>query len=157
MSDEDRIGLHNLEPPEGAKSAPKRVGRGTGSGSGKTSGRGHKGQKARSGTRIPAWFEGGQMPLYRRTPKRGFRPRNRVEYRIVNVGDLVGLEETEVTPELLRARGLIASGRRPVKILGDGEVERALTVRAHAFSAGARRKIEDAGGTAETIEPDADL
>ena len=146
--------LHELKPTT-KRDTKKRVGRG--GKRGKTSGKGHKGQKARSGTRIPPWFEGGQMPLYRRTPKRGFRPRNRVEYRLVNVGDLAGLEETEVTPELLRARGLIASGHRPVKVLGDGELDRALTVRAHAFSAGARRKIEDAGGTAETIERDADL
>lgn len=149
---EEKTGLHNLEPPPGSKPSPKRVGRGHGSGLGKTSGRGHKGQKARSGTAIPAWFEGGQMPLHRRTPKRGFRSRDRTEYRIVNLRDLGEIEESEVTPDLLRARGLIGSGRNPVKVLGDGDVERALTVRAHAFSDSARRKIEEAGGTVEVIE-----
>lgn len=149
---EEKTGLHNLEPPAGSKPSPKRVGRGHGSGLGKTSGRGHKGQKARSGAAIPAWFEGGQMPLHRRTPKRGFRSRDRTEYRIVNLRDLGEIEESEVTPDLLRARGLIGSGRNPVKVLGDGDVERALTVRAHAFSDSARRKIEEAGGTVEVIE-----
>ncbi len=149
---DEKTGLHNLQPPCGSKPSRKRVGRGRGSGLGKTSGRGHKGQKARSGSSIPAWFEGGQMPLHRRTPKRGFRSRDRTEYRIVNLRDLDDVEEAEITPELLRARGLIGSGRSPVKVLGDGEVERALTVRAHAFSDSARRKIEEAGGTVEVIE-----
>jgi large subunit ribosomal protein L15 len=153
MAREDQKGLHNLEPAEGSKTAPKRVGRGTGSGSGKTAGRGHKGQKSRTGSEIPPWFEGGQMPLHRRTPKRGFRPRNRVEYRVVNVRDLEELEETEVDPDVLRSRGVIASGRSPVKVLGDGELGRAVTVRAHAFSASAREKIEAAGGKVEVIEP----
>lgn len=151
MDREEKTGLHNLRPPPGSRSARKRVGRGPGSGRGKTSGRGHKGQKARTGGSIPPWFEGGQMPLHRRTPKRGFSPRGRTEYRIVNVGALAELEESEVDPEILRARGLIASGRQPVKVLGDGELPRALTVRAHAFSASARRRIEEAGGRAEVI------
>lgn len=149
---DERTGLHNLQPTDGARSARKRVGRGPGSGRGKTAGRGHKGQKSRSGTSIPAWFEGGQMPLHRRTPKRGFKSRNRTEYRIVNLRDLAGVEETQITPELLRARGLIPSGRRPVKVLGDGEIAAAVVVRAHAFSAAARRKIEAAGGTVEIID-----
>lgn len=153
MTDRDeKTGLHNLRPPAGSKPGRKRVGRGPGSGRGKTSGRGHKGQKARSGEKIPAWFEGGQMPLHRRVPKRGFSSRNRTEYRIVNLRDLAAVEEVEITPELLRSRGLIASGTRPVKVLGDGEIERAVTVRAHAFSASARRKIEEAGGSAEVVE-----
>lgn len=148
---EERTGLHNLEPPAGSRSASKRVGRGPGSGLGKTSGRGHKGQKSRSGASIPAWFEGGQMPLHRRTPKRGFTSRNRTEYRIVNLRELAEIEEPEITPESLRARGLIPSGRRPVKVLGDGEIDRAVTVHAHAFSGSARRKIEQAGGSVEIL------
>lgn len=151
MAEEKKVGLHNLEPAEGSKSARRRVGRGPGSGRGKTAGRGHKGQKSRTGSSIPAWFEGGQMPLYRRVPKRGFTSRNRVEYRIVNVGDLARVAEDVVDPEVLEARGLIGSGRAPVKVLGDGELERSLTVRAHAFSAGAREKIEAAGGKAELL------
>lgn len=151
MGSEKKTGLHNLRPPAGSRSARKRVGRGPGSGAGKTAGRGHKGQKARTGASIPPWFEGGQMPLHRRTPKRGFSARDRTEYRTVNVGALADLEERQVDPETLRARGLIASGREPVKVLGDGELSRALTVRAHAFSASARRKIEEAGGRAEVI------
>lgn len=150
--EKSKVGLHNLEPPEGSRAAPKRVGRGPGSGSGKTAGRGHKGQKARTGSSLPPWFEGGQMPLYRRVPKRGFTSRNRREYRIVNVGDLAVLQEDAVDPEVLVARGLIRASGGPVKVLGDGELERAVTVRAHAFSEAARQKIEEAGGKAERIE-----
>lgn len=153
MADEEkRLGLENLSPPEGSRQDPKRVGRGPGSGSGKTAGRGQKGQKARSGSQIPAWFEGGQMPLYRRVPKRGFHPHGRVETQVVNLRDLARLSVTELDPEGLHDRGLIESLDRPVKILGDGDVERAFVVRAHAFSASAREKIEEAGGTAEVIE-----
>ena len=152
MADSERVGLHNLEPMPGAKSARKRRGRGHGSGLGKTSGRGHKGQKSRSGASIPAWFEGGQMPLYRRTPKRGFTPLRRVEYRIINVRDLARLDETEITPEVLETYGLIGSGDAPVKVLGSGDIDRAVTIRAHAFSEKAREKIESAGGTAEQID-----
>lgn len=148
----EKTGFHSLRPPAGSRPSRKRVGRGPGSGHGKTSGRGHKGQGSRSGERIPPWFEGGQMPLHRRTPKRGFYSRNRIEYRIVNLGDLSDLDVSEITPDVLRAHGLIASGRRPVKVLGNGEVARALTLRAHAFSATARRKIEEAGGSVELIE-----
>ncbi|MFQ5679396.1 MAG: 50S ribosomal protein L15 [Gemmatimonadota bacterium] len=153
MARSGKTGLHNLRPPDGSTPPAKRVGRGPGSGLGKTAGRGHKGQGARSGESVPPWFEGGQMPLHRRTPKRGFHSRNRTEYRIVNLRDLAGLEVAEITPELLRSNGLIASGDLPVKVLGHGEVERALTVRAHAFSASARRKIEEAGGRVEVVEP----
>lgn len=139
--------LHDLSPAEGSHRDRKRVGRGEGSGLGKTAGRGQKGQKARSGGSVPAGFEGGQMPLHRRIPKRGFRPRNRVEYQVVNLFQLEGFKG-EITPETLAAAGLVSSTRHPVKVLGDGEVEGALNITAHAFSASARSKIEAAGGTA---------
>lgn len=139
--------LHDLSPIRGSHRDRKRVGRGPGSGTGKTAGRGEKGQKARSGGSVRPGFEGGQMPLHRRIPKRGFHNRNRVEYQVVNVGDLAGLDG-DVTPETLRAAGLIGSLRRPVKILGNGELEKKLQVTAHAFSGGARKKIEAAGGSA---------
>lgn len=139
--------LHDLSPTPGSHRDRKRVGRGPGSGTGKTAGRGEKGQKARSGGSIPAGFEGGQMPLHRRIPKRGFHSRNRVEYQVVNVRDLARVEG-DVTPETLRAAGLIGSLRRPVKVLGNGELEKKLQVTAHAFSESARKKIEAAGGSA---------
>lgn len=150
--DNEHLGLENLSPPEGAKHSSKRVGRGPGSGKGKTSGRGHKGQKARSGGQVPIWFEGGQMPLYRRLPKRGFRPPNRRENEIVNVGDLSGIEADEIGPDELVDAGLVDDPEGPIKVLGDGELERSITVRAHAFSGSAREKIEGAGGKAEVIE-----
>jgi large subunit ribosomal protein L15 len=143
--------LHDLSPVPGSHRPRKRIGRGEGSGTGKTSGRGQKGQKARSGGKIPAGFEGGQMPLHRRIPKRGFTNSFRVEYAVVNVGDLEDFQG-EVTPESLRERGLVGSGRAPVKILGDGELQASLTVTAHAFSASAREKIESAGGTATVLD-----
>ncbi len=152
MAERERIGLDNLSPGPGSRSARKRVGRGHGSGRGKTSGRGHKGQKSRSGASLPPWFEGGQMPLYRRTPKRGFTPPSRVDWSIVNLGDLSRVETAEVDPAVLRSHGLIRTLAMPVKILARGEVDRALTVRAHAFSAAARAKIEAAGGVAQLIE-----
>ncbi len=152
MAERERIGLDNLSPPRGSKSSAKRRGRGHGSGSGKTSGRGHKGQKSRSGASIPAWFEGGQMPLYRRTPKRGFKPHRRTEWHIVNLSELDRVEGSGIDPRALRASGVIRATDRPVKILGRGEVGRAVDVRAHAFSASAREKIEAAGGTARVIE-----
>jgi large subunit ribosomal protein L15 len=152
MAEEKRIGLNNLAPPKGSKSVSKRRGRGHGSGLGKTSGRGHKGQKSRSGSTSPAWFEGGQMPLYRRTPKRGFAPYRRKKWSIVNLADLERLSGTDVNPDTLFESGLIRSVRKPVKILGKGEVNRAVTVRAHAFSETAREKIEAVGGTAQVIE-----
>lgn len=151
MADEKRIGLDNLSPAPGSRSQRKRVGRGRGSGLGKTSGRGHKGQKSRSGASIPAWFEGGQMPLYRRVPKRGFKPINRREYQIVNVSGLADVAGTQFGPEELEAIGLIRSADKPVKILGKGSLGRAVTVRAHAFSGAAKEKIEADGGTAELI------
>ncbi|HEY8484497.1 MAG TPA: 50S ribosomal protein L15 [Longimicrobiales bacterium] len=145
--------LSNLRRPEGAHRARKRVGRGPGSGLGKTSGRGHKGHKARTGGQTRPWFEGGQMPLQRRVPKRGFRNPHRKEYEIVNLRDLARIEEDTITPELLHERRLVDLGKGlPVKILGDGEIDRRITVRAHAVSAGARAKIEAAGGTVELLE-----
>lgn len=142
--------LHDLSPAKGSKGKRKRLGRGQGSGYGKTAGRGHKGQKSRSGyTRRPG-FEGGQMPLIRRVPKRGFTNIFRIEYAVINVGELAE-QQGEVTPETLASAGLVRRGR-PLKILGDGEIDRAVTVKAHAFSATARRKIEAAGGTCEELD-----
>lgn len=146
--------LSELRRPKGARQARRRVGRGPGSGQGKTSGRGHKGHKARSGGSTPPWFEGGQMPLQRRVPKRGFTSPSPTLYEIVNVGELEPLVEATITPDVLDAHRLVDLGkRRPVKILGDGKLERSITVHAHAVSAGARAKIEAAGGTVELLEP----
>jgi large subunit ribosomal protein L15 len=145
--------LHDLAPAKGSKKARKRIGRGPGSGLGKTAGRGHKGQKSRSGYRRRLGFEGGQMPLVRRVPKRGFTNIFRTEYAVVNVEQLAALAEgsgTEVTPESLAAAGLVRRGR-PLKVLGDGEIAASLTVKAHAFSKSARQKIEAAGGTCEEL------
>jgi large subunit ribosomal protein L15 len=145
--------LSNLKPARGAKHAKKRVGRGQGSGNGKTAGRGHKGAKSRSGFKHKRGFEGGQMPLHRRVPKRGFHNLFREEYEIVNLDTLGERFEAgvEVTPDLLRERGLV--GRRgPVKVLARGELSKALTVRAHKFSGKAAEKIAAAGGRAETLE-----
>ncbi len=139
--------LHDLSPSKGSHRDRKRVGRGPGSGLGKTSGRGHKGQKARSGGGIPAGFEGGQMPLHRRIPKRGFTNPNRVEFQVVNLMELEDLKKGEVTPETLEAMGLVRSASKPIKILGEGDLKVALQVTAHAFSKSARAKIEAAGGT----------
>ena len=141
--------LHELGPKKGSRKTRKRVGRGPGSGTGKTAGRGHKGQRSRSGFSQRAGFEGGQMPLVRRLPKRGFTNIFRIEYSTVNVSQLSRVGD-EVSPETLLALGMVRSGR-PVKILGDGEVEKAHTVRAHKFSRTAREKIEKAGGTCEAL------
>lgn len=143
--------LHDLKPAPGSRRARKRVGRGPGSGHGKTSGRGHKGHKARSGGQTKRHFEGGQMPLHRRVPKRGFTRPERVAFQVVNVRDLEPLELAEVSPQLLRAHGLIGTLKRPVKILGDGSLSRALVVRAHAFSRSAAEKIGAAGGETVTV------
>jgi large subunit ribosomal protein L15 len=144
--------LSNLRRPDGANRAEKRLGRGPGSGTGKTSGKGHKGHKARTGGGTHPWFEGGQMPLQRRVPKRGFRNPFRVEHQIVNVSALQGLEETELSLEVLADHRLIDLGdRRPVKVLGNGEITRKVSVQAHAVSTAARSKIEAAGGTVELI------
>lgn len=141
--------LHDLSPAPGSKHARKRVGRGPGSGLGKTAGRGHKGGQSRAGYRVRPGFEGGQMPLVRRVPKRGFTNEFRVEYAVVNVGRLADLGAT-VGPELLAERGLVHAGR-PVKVLGHGDVTTAMTVSAHRFSKSAREKIEAAGGRCEEL------
>jgi large subunit ribosomal protein L15 len=145
--------LNNLRPPRGAKHSKKRIGRGQGSGQGKTAGRGHKGAKSRSGFKFKRGFEGGQMPLHRRVPKRGFHNPFRVEYEVVNLDTLASKFDAGavVTPDLLRERGLVASGSRPIKILARGEVGKALTVRAHKFSGKAAEKIQAAGGQTEAI------
>jgi large subunit ribosomal protein L15 len=143
--------LHDLQPAPGAKKRRMRKGRGIAAGKGKTAGRGTKGQNARAGGGVRPYFEGGQLPLVRRLPhKRGFRNRSRVEYAPVNVGHLAEFEQ-EVTPESLAQAGLIKKASLPVAILGGGEVDRALTVRAHRFSASARAKIEAAGGSVEIL------
>lgn len=146
------MGLENLKPPTGATHAKKRVGRGQGSGNGKTAGRGHKGAQSRSGFKFKRGFEGGQMPLHRRVPKRGFHNPFRVEYEVVNLDTLATLFEagTVVTPDLLLERGLV-SGRFPIKILARGDVDRPLTVRAHRFSGKAAEKIAGAGGSTESV------
>lgn len=146
--------LHDLSPAKGSKKDRKRVGRGPGSGLGKTSGRGEKGQKSRSGYSRRAGFEGGQMPLIRRVPKRGFTNIFRTSYSVVNVGDLAARTDLEgrLDPEALRAAGL-ARRNRPVKILAKGEIDRAVNVVAHKFSQAAKDKIEAAGGTCELLDP----
>jgi len=144
--------LHELKPAPGSTTAPKRLGRGTGSGLGKTSGKGHKGAKARSGGGKRAGFEGGQMPLVRRVPKRGFTNIFSIEYATINVERLDVFEDgTVVTPELLLQKGLIKKVRDGVKVLGSGEVTRKLTVKASKFTGSAKEKIEAAGGKAEVI------
>jgi large subunit ribosomal protein L15 len=144
--------LHDLKPAKGARKKNKRVGRGPGSGSGKTSGRGEKGQKSRSGYASKRGFEGGQMPLHRRIPKRGFHNMFRTTYRTVNVDRLNVFEAGSVlTPEALEAAGVLRKGSDPIKILGNGEITVALTVHAHRFTASAAKKIEAAGGKAEAI------
>jgi large subunit ribosomal protein L15 len=142
--------LHDLTPPAGSHRDRRRVGRGPGSGRGKTATRGEKGQKARSGGNVHPRFEGGQMPLIRRIPKRGFKSLDRVEYQVVNVRDLVRVEG-DVTPETLKAAGLIGSLRRPVKVLGQGDAPGKLKVSAHKFSKSAQDKIEAAGGSVSVI------
>ena len=139
--------LHTVTPAKGSKHSRKRVGRGPGSGLGKTAGKGHKGQKSRSGYAARAGFEGGQMPLIRTMPKRGFTNLFRTSYSVVNLHQLESFEG-EVTPETLVERGLVRSGAL-VKVLGDGELSRPLTVVAHKFSRSARAKIEAAGGSCQ--------
>ena len=142
--------LHDLSPADGSRRSRKRVGRGPGSGNGKTAGRGHKGQRSRSGFSRRPGFEGGQMPLTRRVPKRGFTSIFRTEYAVVNLDRLEGLG-AEITPELLVERGVARQGM-PVKILGGGEVGEAISVTAHKFSKSAREKIEKAGGRCEVVD-----
>jgi large subunit ribosomal protein L15 len=142
---------HELKPPEGAVRDRKRKGRGEGSGKGKTAGRGTKGTKARG--EVHQFFEGGQMPLIRRVPKlKGFTPPRRKHYGAVNVSELNRLEGSEIGPDDLRSAGLVHKRDKLIKVLGAGEIERAITVRAHSFSGAAKEKIEAAGGTAEVLE-----
>ncbi|QGQ44011.1 50S ribosomal protein L15 [Metabacillus sediminilitoris] len=144
--------LHELKPAEGSRKTRNRVGRGTGSGNGKTAGKGHKGQNARSGGGVRPGFEGGQTPLFRRLPKRGFKNINRKDFAIVNLETLNRFEEgTEVTPELLLETGVLSNTKAGVKILGNGQLEKKLTVKANKFSATAKEAIESAGGTVEVI------
>jgi len=144
--------LHELRPADGSRHARKRVGRGIGSGHGKTSGKGHKGQKARSGGGVRVGFEGGQNPLYRRLPKRGFTNVHRKEFAIVNVEELNRFADgTEVTPETLMETGVVKNPKDGIKILGEGELKVKLTVKANKFSRSAVEKIEAAGGKAEVI------
>ncbi len=144
--------LSNLKPSPGARKQRKRVGRGVGSGTGKTSGRGHGGQNSRSGAKSRPWSEGGQMPIQRRIPKRGFRNMFSVIYQPVNLDRLANCQDTEITPEVLRKQGIIKTIRRPVKILGTGKLETALIVKVAAFSKSAIEKIEAAGGKAEVTK-----
>ncbi|MGE6632403.1 50S ribosomal protein L15 [Bacillus sp. NPDC077027] len=144
--------LHELKPSEGSRKVRNRVGRGIGSGNGKTSGKGHKGQNARSGGGVRPGFEGGQMPLFQRLPKRGFTNINRKDYAVINLERLNSFDEgTEVTPELLLETGTLSKLKAGVKILGNGKLEKKLTVKANKFSASAKEAIEAAGGTAEVI------
>ena len=142
--------LNELKPAEGSRQVRNRVGRGTSSGNGKTAGRGQKGQKARGKVRLG--FEGGQMPLFRRMPKRGFKNINRVEYAVVNIEKLNKFEDgTEVTPALLVESGIVKNEKDGIKILGNGELNKKLTVKANKFSASAKEAIEAAGGQAEVM------
>ena len=144
--------LHELKPVEGARKDGFRLGRGQGSGNGKTAGKGHKGQKARSGGMGKLGFEGGQTPLARRLPKRGFTNINRKEYAIINLSQLNNFKDgTEVTPAVLKEMGLIKNAKDGIKVLGEGELEKKLTVKANKFSKSAVARIEKAGGTAEVI------
>ena len=145
--------LSNLKPAEGSKFSRKRVGRGHGSGNGTQAGRGHKGAKSRSGFKFKRGFEGGQMPLHRRIPKRGFHNPFRTEYAVVNLDALSARfdDGAVVTPELLQERGLIGSAAQPIKVLARGDVSKKLTVRAHKFSGKAAEKIAAAGGAAEVL------
>jgi large subunit ribosomal protein L15 len=146
------MNLHDLKPSPGSRKQRKRVGRGPGSGNGKTAGRGEKGQKSRSGYAFKRGFEGGQMPLHRRLPKRGFTNLFRTEYRTVNVDRLKAFDNgAVVSPRELEAAGMLKKGEQPVKVLGNGEIAVALTVKAHKFSASAVKKIEAAGGKIEIL------
>ncbi len=145
--------LSNLKPAERSKFTHKRVGRGQGSGTGTQAGRGHKGAKSRSGFKFKRGFEGGQMPLHRRMPKRGFHNQFRTDYAVVNLDTLAERFDagTVVTPELLRERGLVRSRTQPIKVLARGDIAKKLTVRAHKFSGKAAEKIAAAGGAAEVL------
>ena len=146
--------LSKLKPPKGAKHSKKRVGRGHGSGQGTQAGRGHKGAQSRSGYKSKVGFEGGQMPLKRRVPKRGFHNPFRVEYAVVNLDALAALFDagTVVTPELLRTSGIVHGTRQPIKVLARGDIAKNLTVRVHKFSGKAAEKLAAAGGASEVLE-----
>ena len=144
-----RLTLSNLKPAPGSHRSRRRIGRGVGSGLGKTSGKGHKGSKARAGGATNPGFEGGQMPMYRRLPKRGFTNPFKVTAQVVNLRQLDKVTGAEVSPETLHAVGLVSEPDRPVKLLATGDIARAITVRGLAVSASARTKIEAAGGTVE--------
>ena len=159
--------LHDLKPAPGSQKRRIRVGRGIAAGRGKTAGRGTKGQKSRSGASIPGWFEGGQTPVHVRVPKlRGFKPVNRIDYQVVNVGRISeyaaagrfgsepGSEPLTVNGEVLAAAGLITHADRPVKVLGDGDLEVKVFVAADAFTSSAKSKIEDAGGFVQVLAPE---
>jgi len=150
MAHLDSGDLGRLAPKPGSVKKPKRVGRGRGSGHGDTATRGNKGAQSRSGYKQPAWFEGGQMPLQRRLPKRGFHIRNRTQYHEVKVGDLVKIEGDTVGPDQLRAAGLIR-GRGPIVLLGNGELQRAVKVSVHRITESARQMIEQFGGSVEIL------
>ena len=145
------MNLSNVRAPKKANENKKRVGRGMGSGMGKTSTRGHKGQRSRSGSRMMRGFEGGQMPLHRRVPKRGFTNIFREEYNVVNLEKLADLGESTINPDVLRKAGVIST-KRKVKILGEGELKSAMTVHAHKFSKSAQEKITKAGGKFEVLK-----
>jgi large subunit ribosomal protein L15 len=149
MAKTEKLGLHNLPAPKGAHKEPKRKGRGPGSGLGKTAGRGEKGQRARAGGGTRPGFEGGQMPLIRRVPKRGFTNPFRVAAQVVNVRDLAKVQGEAVTPAILADLGLVGSASHPVKILGTGEAPRAFVVQGCTVSKSARQKLEQAGGRIE--------
>ena len=144
--------LDSLKPSKGSIKNKKRIGRGHGSGLGKTSGRGHKGAGQRSGNKRRAWFEGGQMPLARRLPRRGFTNIFKEEIQIVNISDLIRIEKhSEIDPVVLQENGLIRSSLKPVKILGEGDIDKKLNITASSFSESAKNKIEKAGGTATIL------
>ncbi|VEU80109.1 50S ribosomal protein L15 [Haploplasma axanthum] len=144
--------LHELKPTEGARKERKRLGRGTGSGTGKTAGKGHKGQKARSGKTLRPGFEGGQIPFFQRIPKRGFNNVNKKEFAIVNLDDLNKFNDGDVvTPELLLEKGVITKFLSGVKVLANGTLEKKVTVKAHRFSNAAKEAIEKNGGVVEVI------
>ena len=145
------MNLSNLKAPRKANENKKRVGRGMGSGMGKTSTRGHKGQGSRSGSSLMRGFEGGQMPLHRRLPKRGFTNIFKTEYEVVNLERLAGIDAKEITPDVLRKAGVVNGKNVPIKVLGHGDLSKAVTVHAHKFSKSAQEKIEKAGGKVQVL------
>lgn len=145
------MNLSNLKAPHKANENKKRVGRGMGSGMGKTSTRGHKGQGSRSGSSLMRGFEGGQMPLHRRLPKRGFTNIFKTEYEVVNLERLAAIDEKEITPDVLRRAGVVNGKNLPIKVLGHGDLSKAVTVHAHKFSKSAQEKIEKAGGKVQVL------